>query len=142
MTDGIYQAIVEGDPPDLPKEGYSDVARDFIRGCLHKVPMMRATYAALLKHPWLQPFSKPQTIAEEVEEGEEADKVAEAVGKMQLGGANAEDVDVADWVRSVLQRKMEGRGDGGPLRPALHAAPLNTVSPVGSPMLQRTAEPA
>ncbi|XP_044721468.1 kinase [Hirsutella rhossiliensis] len=133
-------AIVEGDPPDLPKVGYSDVARDFIRGCLHKVPKMRATYAALLKHAWLKPFSKPQTITEEVEEGEEAEKVAEAVGKMRLGSANTEDVEVGDWVQSVLRRKLQGRGDGGPSRPALHAAPLDTMSPLGSPLLQRTAE--
>lgn len=134
------QAIVEGDPPGLPKDGYSDVASDFIRGCLHKIPKMRATYAALLKHAWLKPFSKPQTIAEEVEDGEEAEKVAEAVGKIQLGSANTEDVEVGNWVQSVLRRKMERRGCSGPSRPALHTAPLDTMSPLGSPLLQRTGE--
>ncbi|RDA91181.1 hypothetical protein CP533_4812 [Ophiocordyceps camponoti-saundersi (nom. inval.)] len=126
-------AIVEGDPPDLPKEGYSDVARDFIRGCLHKMPMMRATYAALLNHPWLKPLSKPHTITEEVEDCEEADKIAEEVGKMQLSGDDTEDVEVGDWVKSVLRRKDEGRDNNGPSRPALHTAPLTSVSSNGSP---------
>ncbi|PHH86750.1 hypothetical protein CDD83_9809 [Cordyceps sp. RAO-2017] len=133
-------AIVEGDPPDLPKDGYSDVARDFIRGCLHKVPMMRATYAALLQHAWLKPLSKPQTITEEAEEGEEAEKVAEAVGKMRLGSANTEDAEVGEWVRSVLTRREGGGGHDDPSRPALHAAPLDTVSPMGSPLSQQTDE--
>ncbi|KJZ74829.1 hypothetical protein HIM_02944 [Hirsutella minnesotensis 3608] len=130
-------AIVEGDPPDLPKEGYSDTARDFIRGCLHKVPKMRPTYAALLKHAWLKPLSKPETIAEEAEDGEEADNVAEAVGRMRLRSANTEDAEVGEWVRSVLKRKEEGSGNLGPSRPALHAAPLDSMSPMGSPMLQK-----
>ncbi|PHH78891.1 hypothetical protein CDD82_2791 [Ophiocordyceps australis] len=131
-------AIVEGDPPDLPTEGYSDTARDFIRGCLHKIPKMRATYAALLKHPWLASLSKPQTITEEAEEGEEAEKVAEKVGKIRLGGAATEDDEVADWVTSVLKRQREGEDHGGPSRPALHAAPLDTVSPAVSPLLEGT----
>lgn len=133
-------AIVEGDPPDLPNEGYSDVARDFIRGCLHKVPMMRPTYAALLQHAWLKPLSKPQTITEEAEEGEEADKVADEVGKMQLGGSHTKDVEVAEWVSTVLKRKQEGSGHDGPSRPALHAALLDSVSPIGSPLLNQSPE--
>ncbi|RCI08591.1 hypothetical protein L249_4690 [Ophiocordyceps polyrhachis-furcata BCC 54312] len=125
-------AIVEGDPPDLPKEGYSETARDFIRGCLHKMPMMRATYAALLNHPWLKPLSKPHTITEEVEDCEEAETIAEEVGKMQLSGDNTEDVEVGDWVKSVLKRKDEGSDDNGPSRPALHTAPLTSVGSNGS----------
>ncbi|KAJ6443827.1 dual specificity mitogen-activated protein kinase kinase dSOR1 [Purpureocillium lavendulum] len=132
------QAIVEGDPPDLPSEGFSDVARDFVQSCLHKIPKKRPTYAMLLQHPWLKSFSKPQTITEEAEEGEEAEKVAEAVGKIQLGGGT-EDDEVADWVKGVLKRKQEGTGTGGPSRPALHAAPLDSVSPIGSPLLQKPA---
>ncbi|PNY28315.1 MAP kinase kinase PBS2 [Tolypocladium capitatum] len=130
-------AIVEGDAPDLPREGYSEVARDFVRGCLHKIPKKRPTYAMLLQHPWLKSFSKPQTIAEEAEEGEEADKVAEAVGKMQLGDSGSEDAEVANWVMSVLKRKLEGQGSDGRSRPALHAAPLDSVSPMGSPLLSK-----
>ncbi|KND89819.1 MAP kinase kinase PBS2 [Tolypocladium ophioglossoides CBS 100239] len=133
-------AIVEGDPPDLPKEGFSEMARDFVRGCLHKIPKKRPTYAMLLQHPWLKSFSKPHTIAEEAEEGEEADKVAEAVGKIQLGDSSSEDAEVANWVSSVLKRKQEGLGNDGPSRPALHAAPLDSVSPIGSPLLNKTPE--
>ena len=41
-------AIVHGDPPELPEEGYSDDARDFVSRCLHRLPEKRATYAELL----------------------------------------------------------------------------------------------
>ncbi|KAG5914822.1 hypothetical protein E4U42_000289 [Claviceps africana] len=120
-------AIVEGDPPDLPKEGYSDTARGFVSSCLHKIPKMRATYAMLLSHPWLQTFSKPQTIAEEAEEGDDADKAAEAVGHMKLGGDDTADDDVAAWLRHVLEG---GKSKAvGASRPALHAVPLDSVSP-------------
>lgn len=94
----------------------------------------------LLQHPWLKSFSKPPTIAEEAEEGEEADKVAEAVGKIQLGGPIGVDEEVAEWVTSVLKRKQEGQGNDGPSRPALHAAPLDSVSPIGSPLLDEAPE--
>jgi mitogen-activated protein kinase kinase len=96
---------------------------------------MRATYAMLLKHPWLQAFSKPQTITEEVEEGEEADKVAEAVGHLQLGEGNTEDAEVAAWVQGVLKGGKDKANDNS--RPALHAAPLDSVSPISSPLLSR-----
>ena len=42
------QAIVHGDPPELPDERYSEEAKDFVARCLHKIPNMRATYAELL----------------------------------------------------------------------------------------------
>ena len=45
-------AIVHGDPPELPDEGYSDDAKDFVARCLHRVPEMRATYAELLVRPY------------------------------------------------------------------------------------------
>jgi mitogen-activated protein kinase kinase len=41
-------AIVNGAPPELPPEGFSDTARDWVRRCLNKVPDQRATYAELL----------------------------------------------------------------------------------------------
>ncbi|KYK57892.1 hypothetical protein DCS_04905 [Drechmeria coniospora] len=126
-------AIVEGEPPGLPQEGYSDLARDFVKSCLHKVPKKRPTYAMLLQHPWMAPFSKPATITEEDEEGEGADMAAEAVGKLQLSSAS-EDPEVAQWVTSVLRRKLESGDAGGSLRPALHAAPLDSVSPLASPL--------
>lgn len=46
------QAIVHGDPPQLP-DSYSETARDFVARCLEKVPSRRATYAQMLEHPWL-----------------------------------------------------------------------------------------
>ncbi|OAA47034.1 mitogen activated protein kinase kinase [Metarhizium rileyi] len=128
-------AIVEGDPPDLPKEGYSETAQSFVSSCLHKVPKMRATYAMLLNHPWLQSFSKPQTIAEEAEEGDEAEKAAEAVSHLQLGKPAAEDAQVAAWVKAVLRGGNDKASDTS--RPALHAAPLDSVSPLNSPLPSR-----
>ncbi|KAI0790747.1 kinase-like domain-containing protein [Abortiporus biennis] len=47
-------AIVHGDPPELPDDRYSQSARDFVARCLHKVPSMRANYAELLAHPFLE----------------------------------------------------------------------------------------
>ncbi|KAI5464126.1 kinase-like domain-containing protein [Mariannaea sp. PMI_226] len=127
-------AIVEGEPPAMPVEGYSESAKDFVKGCLHKIPMKRPTYAMMLKHPWLSEFSKPQTITEEVEEGDEAERVAEAVGKIDLN-SSTEDDEVAAWVKGVLKRKESGLDSKGPSQPALHAAPLDSVSPIGSPLL-------
>lgn len=120
----------------MPEEGYSDLAKDFVKGCLHKIPKMRPTYAALLKHPWIQSLSKPETIDEVAEEGEAADKVAEAVGHMDLS-SGTEDAEVAEWVKSVLKKIAEGQNGNGPTKPALHAAPLDSVSPLGSPILHQ-----
>lgn len=130
----IMQAIVEGEPPALPEEGYSDAARDFVASCLNKIPKLRPPYAMLLKHPWLKPLSKPQTITEEAEEGEEADQVAEAVGKMNLG-SGTEDEEVAEWAKAALTRLASGDVEVVDTRPALHAAPLDSMSPLGSPVM-------
>ncbi|KAH7176541.1 kinase-like domain-containing protein [Dactylonectria macrodidyma] len=127
-------AIVEGEAPSMPDTGYSDSSKDFVKACLHKIPAKRPTYAMLLKHPWLIDFTKPQTITEEAEEGEEADKVAEAVGKINLG-STTEDSEVAEWVLAVMKRQANGLDNGGPSRPALHTAPLDSVSPIGSPLV-------
>jgi mitogen-activated protein kinase kinase len=126
-------AIVEGEPPGLPESGYSDTAKDFVRGCLNKIPKLRPTYAMLLNHAWLKPMTQPQTIAEEAEEGEEADQVADAVGHLDLN-SGTQDKEVADWVKEVLRLKSEGKGGDGSTRPALHAAPLDSVSPLASPV--------
>jgi mitogen-activated protein kinase kinase len=128
----MLQAIVEGEPPAMPEDTYSDMAKDFVKSCLHKIPMKRPTYAMLLKHPWLVEFTKPQTIAEEAEEGDGVDTVAEAVGKINLDSSTA-DAEVADWVNGVLQREKDGLKEDGPLKPALHNAPLDSVSPMSSP---------
>ncbi|KAK6859546.1 map kinase [Apiospora arundinis] len=132
-------AIVEGDPPDLPAEGYSDTARKFVHACLHKVPKMRPTYGALLASDWLQNLAKPETITEEDEEAAENDAseqaITEAVDKLKLGkSGSTEDAEVAAWVQGVLEGKATGKLKSGSSKPALHAAPLDAVqSPMASP---------
>ncbi|CDO68987.1 hypothetical protein BN946_scf184762.g3 [Trametes cinnabarina] len=64
-------AIVDGDPPELP-EHFSDVSKDFVARCLHKIPERRATYAELLAHPFLVEDSKrevdmPGWVAQAIE---------------------------------------------------------------------------
>lgn len=49
------QAIVHGDPPSLPFERYSELARDWVARCLVKAPEGRATYAELLVRIHLLP---------------------------------------------------------------------------------------
>ncbi len=122
----LRQAIVEGDPPDLPTQGYSELARDFVRGCLNKIPKKRPTYGMLLQHGWLVGLSKPTTISEEDEDAEEAG------GQQELGKTGTEDEEVAEWVKNALERKKNGLM-GESKKPALHAAPLDTVSPAASP---------
>ncbi|KAH6604204.1 map kinase kinase pbs2 [Trichoderma cornu-damae] len=127
-------AIVEGEPPAMPDTGYSDMAKDFVKSCLHKIPKMRPTYALLLKHPWISSLSKPETITEVAEDGEAAEKIAEALGHMDLN-SGTEDVEVAEWVKSVLKKNAERQTGDGPSKPALHAVPLDSISPLGSPIL-------
>jgi mitogen-activated protein kinase kinase len=136
FTDNL-QAIVDGDPPDLPSEGYSDAARDFVSSCLHKIPKMRPAYAVLLRHPWLSTLMRPPTISED----EEAEAAAEAGANTSLpplGGVDSHpetaDKEVADWVRTAIQRKLSGKM-GKSEKPALHAAPLDAIP--GSPLLDR-----
>lgn len=126
-------AIVEGEPPSLP-DHFSDVAKDFVKACLHKVPKQRPTYAMLLKHPWLKEFSKPETIVEEAEEGDEAEEAAQAVSKLNMG-SGTEDEEIATWVKSILTAQGDGKQAAFAERPALHAAPLDTVSPMASPQI-------
>ncbi|KAK4125220.1 kinase-like protein [Parathielavia appendiculata] len=135
-------AIVEGEPPNLPSEGYSAQAQDFVRCCLNKNPHKRHTYAMLLAHPWIKALGKPETIAEnaEAEEAAADDELADATGSLSLnnpGGQIAEgDYEVADWVKGVLHRKKEGLLQDGGKKPALHAAPLDSLSPAASPMVE------
>ncbi|KAJ3280778.1 hypothetical protein HDU76_009086 [Blyttiomyces sp. JEL0837] len=51
-------AIVSGDPPELPAEKYSKDCRDFVSQCLNKNPKERPTYGELLDHSWLERFEK------------------------------------------------------------------------------------
>jgi serine/threonine protein kinase len=129
------QAIVDGDPPDLPAEGYSEAARDFVRGCLHKIPKMRPTYAMLLRHAWLAPLMKPPTISEDeaAEAAAEAGTDTPSAGETSFHPETA-DKEVADWVCAAFDRKLSGQM-GKSKKPALHAAPLDAVP--GSPLLDR-----
>jgi len=47
-------AIVNGDPPELPEDRYSEVARDWVSLCLRKDPDRRASYTQLLDHSFLK----------------------------------------------------------------------------------------
>lgn len=115
---------MDGDPPDLPSEGFSNAARDFVRGCLNKTPKLRPTYAMLLRHAWLAPLLKPPTIPEgEEEEGEEANNFVSDMGSVSSDTA---DRDVARWVREAIQSRHDGK-ISRKTKPALHTAPLDTI---------------
>jgi mitogen-activated protein kinase kinase len=87
---------------------------------------MRPTYGALLSHPWLASLSKPQVITEE---DEDEDGTGEG---MQLETSGTDDKEVADWVKNAMERKRNGLM-GEAQKPALHAAPLDSVSPAATP---------
>jgi mitogen-activated protein kinase kinase len=44
-------AIVDGDPPELPDDRYSELAQDWVAKCLVKNPAKRASYVDLLVSP-------------------------------------------------------------------------------------------
>ncbi len=132
------KAIVEGDPPDLPSEGYSAVARDFVKSCLNKNPTKRHTYPMLLQHPWINPLTHPNTIPEDAEAEDAAadDSLADATGALSLDGGDDGDEEVAQWVRGVLEKKAKGQLAASAQKPALHTAPLDQLSPLSSPKLE------
>ena len=111
---------MDGEPPDLPNDRFSEAARNFVRSTLNKVPKLRPNYATLLQHPWLAPLLKPPTISEEEEDFASEEVAQEAVA----GGAF--DKEVAQWVLSAMERKRNGTM-GKKVKPALHAAPLDAV---------------
>ncbi|KAL9056632.1 MAG: hypothetical protein Q9162_002803 [Coniocarpon cinnabarinum] len=117
-------AIVDGDPPDLPSESFSDAAHDFVRGCLNKIPRLRPTYQLLLQHAWLAPLLKPPTISEEDEEAAEMSQQT-STGANELTSSTA-DREVAQWMAEALERRRNGTM-GKKAKPALHAAPLDAV---------------
>lgn len=148
-------AIVHGDPPTLPRTGYSDEAHAFVHACLNKNPNSRPTYAALLRHPWLAPLMRPPLpAAASTTSPESSTEAAIAVPPSapseQVSGAPAppllaqqasddwstsetEDVDVAAWVKGALERRERGL-QGHLEKPALHTVALDAV--VGSPILE------
>lgn len=135
---------MDGEPPDLPADKFSDKARDFVRGCLNKIPKLRPTYAMLLQHPWLSELIKPVTISEEDEDAAEngADikeqKVLKDAPTSQLSlPPDVVDAEVAEWVILAIERRRQGKM-GKSLKPALHAAPLDAVV---SPSAEKTEEP-
>ncbi|KAK5297034.1 MAP kinase kinase Wis1 [Cryomyces antarcticus] len=121
-------AIVDGDPPDLPADTFSDAAHDFVHGCLNKIPKLRPTYAMLLQHPWLAPLLKPPTITEEDEETGES-----SMESLEAGTPTTADKEVAEWVKAAIERRRNGTM-GKSAKPALHAAPLDAVA---SPTLEK-----
>ncbi|KAF2274663.1 kinase-like protein [Westerdykella ornata] len=134
-------AIVDGEPPDLPEEGFSEAARNFVRGCLNKIPKLRPTYAMLLQHAWFAPLVKPETISEEDEEAE-AEAEANSAGQLDSpaspGTEKVVDKEVADWVKECLAKRKNGTLGKGAKKPALHAAPLDVVPSPG----QKNGTPA
>jgi mitogen-activated protein kinase kinase len=78
----------------------------------------------LLQHGWLAPLSKPATILE-------ADEDAGAYPILDIK-SGTEDKEVAEWVINCMDRRQKGLM-GESKKPALHAAPLDTVSPAVSP---------
>ncbi|KAF2092422.1 kinase-like protein [Rhizodiscina lignyota] len=132
-------AIVDGEPPDLPTEHYSEAARNFVSGCLNKIPKLRPTYAMLLQHAWLAPLLKPSPIIEEDEDSitpstESDGSVSAATFEEMPSGVV--DKEIADWVKTAIERRRSGKM-GKSAKPALHAAPLDMVS---SPDLEKTSK--
>jgi mitogen-activated protein kinase kinase len=80
----------------------------------------------LLQHGWLAELSKPSTISEEDEDEEAAEAGAD------LGSSGTEDPEVAAWVKKAIERKKNGLM-GESQKPALHAAPLDSISPISTP---------
>lgn len=93
----------------------------------------------LLNHPWLLSLSKPPTISEHDEDEAAALEGMENMnmngdydGKPFPTGENSYDEDVANWVKTAMERKKQGLL-GSFAKPALHAAPLDSVSPAAVP---------
>ena len=78
----------------------------------------------LLQHGWLASLSKPQTIAEDDED--------EGGDGMTINSSGTEDLEVAEWVKNAMERKQKGLM-GETEKPALHTAPLDSMSPMSSP---------
>ncbi|KAK2781272.1 hypothetical protein FQN52_001704 [Onygenales sp. PD_12] len=119
-------AIVQGDPPKLPEEGFSPLAKDFVKSCLNKNASLRPTYAMLLRHPWLASLMQPP-------EQHTTNDRAPRGSKQSPSDFETADEEVAAWVRDALDRRARGVM-GKKERPALHAVALDAVP--GSPLLE------
>ena len=123
----MCKAIVDGEPPDLPADRFSESARDFVRGALNKIPKLRPTYAMLLAHPWLSELLKPATIVEEEEEEEEEDEEDDDDASRESSETpGVVDSEVSKWVLGALKRRTALGKDKVQKAPALHAAPLSS----------------
>ncbi|KAJ5535917.1 MAP kinase kinase PBS2 [Penicillium frequentans] len=128
-------AIVHGDPPTLPADGYSEEAHAFVEACLDKSPKNRPTYNMLLRHVWLKPLMQPPTKAES-----EAVAQAEASAPGEgLPSSVTEDKEVADWVKKQLEMKSQGLLPTSE-KPALHTVALDKVAT--SPIPDDAATPS
>jgi mitogen-activated protein kinase kinase len=142
---------VDGEPPDLPADKFSEISRDFVAGCLNKIPKLRPTYPMLLQHAWLAPIAKPATIIEEDEEAaelaeqEEANFGEAAAADATAAGTTAQpddgfvDKEVGEWLIAALDRRRRGVM-GKAAKPALHAAPLDTTAAVADEVASPSAE--
>jgi mitogen-activated protein kinase kinase len=89
----------------------------------------------LLQHEWLAELSKPTTISEE------DDLLADKISSLDLDEDNPTDAptengfdkEVSEWVIDAIEKKRSGKGGEVP-KPALHNAPLDSVSPAASPV--------
>lgn len=91
----------------------------------------------LLQHPWIKGFGKPETITEESEAESEAtdNALADAAARqLNISAEGAGDEEVAAWVLEVMDRQRKGLEPASAQKPALHAAPMDSVSPLHSPM--------
>lgn len=88
----------------------------------------------LLQHPWIKSLSKPETITEEAEAEVEAtdNELADATAKQLSINEGLGDSEVAAWANDVMDRKKKGLQPASIERPALHAAPLDSMSPAAS----------
>jgi mitogen-activated protein kinase kinase len=88
----------------------------------------------LLQHPWIKSLGQPETITEEVEAEVEAtdNELADATAKQLSINEGLGDSEVAAWANDVMDRKKKGLQPASVERPALHAAPLDSLSPAGS----------
>lgn len=92
----------------------------------------------LLQHPWIKALGKPETIEEEAEaeiEATDNDLADVAARQLNIATEGSGDPEVAEWCRNALEAKRKGLQPES-VRPALHAVPLDTVSPAGSPLTQ------
>ena len=127
------------------------MSRDFVAGCLNKIPKLRPTYPMLLQHAWLAPIAKPATIIEEDEEAVEAAEQDEAnLGEGAAADATGAaavaqpddgfvDKEVGQWLIDALDRRRRGVM-GKAAKPALHAAPLDTTAAVADEVASPTVE--